>query len=83
MKKATINEQLDYLEKCIQTAIEITAKNERMLKWLVVRKNLDYLSHDLKHNEYRDEYREPILDEMFKLGEQLPDISDVIKKSGK
>ena len=35
-KKATIDKQLDYLERCIQTAIEITAKNERMLKWLVI-----------------------------------------------
>ena len=53
---------------------------ERVLKWLVVRKNLDYLSHDLEHNDYRDEYRKPILDEMFKLGEKLPDISDILEE---
>ena len=52
---------------------------ERMLKWVIVRKKLDYLSHDLEHNEYKKEFRKPILDDMFKLGEQLPDISDIIK----
>lgn len=53
---------------------------ERMLKWLIVRKKLDYLSHDLEHNEYKEEFRKPILDDMFKLGKQLPDISDIIKE---
>lgn len=52
---------------------------ERMLKWLVVRKELDYLSHDLEHNEYKKEYRKPILDNMFKLGKHLPDISDILE----
>jgi len=54
---------------------------ERMLKWLIVRKKLDYLSHDLEHNEYKKEFRKPILDDMFKLGEQLPDISDIIEEN--
>jgi len=53
---------------------------ERMLKWVIVRKKLDYLSHDLEHNEYKKEFRKPILDDMFKLGEQLPDISDIIEE---
>lgn len=52
---------------------------ERMLKWVIVRKKLDYLSHDLEHNEYKEEFRKPILNDMFKLGEQLPDIGDIIK----
>ena len=52
---------------------------ERMLKWLVVRRELDYLSHDLEHNEYREEYRKPILDDMFRLGKKLPDISDILE----
>lgn len=65
--------QLDRMEKCLNHL-------HRMLKWVIVRKKLDYLSHDLEENEYRDEYRKPILDDMFKLGKQLPDISDIIKE---
>lgn len=53
---------------------------EKMLKWLVVMKELDYLSHDLEHNEYRDEYRKPILEDMFRLGKELPDISDILEE---
>lgn len=58
---------------------------EKMLRWLIVRKKLDYLSHDLEHNDYSEEYRRPIFDEMFKLGEHLPDIGNIfpVKKSGK
>ena len=62
---------------CIDTQFD---RLERMLRWLIVRKEIDYLSHDLEYNEYRDEYRKPILDEMFKLGEHLPDIDDIVKK---
>ena len=53
---------------------------ERMLKWLIVRKKLDYLGHDLKHNDYREEFTTDILDEMFKISEHLPDISDILEE---
>lgn len=75
---------MDYVDE--KTGIECKpvppsqlSRIEKMLKWLIVRKKLDYLSHDLEHNDYRDEYRKPILDEMFRLGEELPDISDIVK----
>ena len=73
--------QLDRLEKSLiflRNQIKRFDKVERMLKWLVVRKELDYLSHDLEHNEYRDEYRKPILDDMFKLSKSLPNMSDIL-----
>ena len=68
----------DEIKELLHDAITIGVQNNRMLKWLVVRKRLDYLSHDLEHNDYRDEYKKPILDQMFRLGEKLPEIHDIL-----
>ena len=67
----------DEIKELLHDTINIGVENNRMLKWLVVRKRLDYLSHDLEHNDYRDEYKKPILDQMFRLGEKLPEIHDI------
>ena len=56
---------------------------QRMLRWLMVGKELDYLSRDLEHNDDSDEYRKPILDEMCKLSEELSVISDILKTEQK
>lgn len=68
---------MDRSKMCLDDQLD---RIERMLKWLILRKELDYLSHDMEHNDYREEFKGEILDEMFKLGEKLPDILDILEE---
>ncbi len=51
---------------------------ERMLKWLIIRKHMEWDSENLKLRINEDCSSE-ILDNLFERFKQLPDISDIIK----
>jgi len=79
----SISEQMDEVSK--QKEKVATQKKldriERMLKWLIVRNQLDVHAYDLHNNDYKEEFRKEILDKMFQLGELLPDISDILNST--
>ena len=65
----------------IQWLKDVTIQNdriERMLKWLIIERNMDDFRANLGFT-INEDYRPEILDELFRLDKLKPDISDIIK----